>query len=129
MSGVVLDASALLALLLGAPGAERVASVLHGATMSTVNLAEVVGHYTKQGAGAADIRLMLSGLPLSIAPFDEEMAYQVGFMRPAGEKVGLSLGDRACLILARERKMPALSADHAWTKIANECGVEVELIR
>ncbi len=44
MSSVVLDASALLALLLGEPGADKVKAALDGAIMSTVNAAEVVSH-------------------------------------------------------------------------------------
>ena len=42
MTAVVLDASALLALLLNEPGAKRVAAVPDGALLSAVNLAEIV---------------------------------------------------------------------------------------
>lgn len=45
----VLDASALLALLLDEPGADRVAATLGDAVMSTVNLAEVLGKAADRG--------------------------------------------------------------------------------
>lgn len=129
MSGVVLDASALLALLLDEPGASLVAETLDEAAMSSVNLAEVIGYYAKQGVDATDIRVMLTGLPIAIVAFDQDLAYEVGLMRPLGEKVGLSLGDRACLALARQRGAPAQTADRAWKAIAEEYGVAVEFIR
>jgi len=69
---LVLDASAVLALLLGEPGAERVKAVLDGAILGVVNLAEVVGHYAKLGASREDIAAMLGPLPIQIAPADAE---------------------------------------------------------
>ncbi len=129
MSSVVLDASALLALLLNEPGADRVLAALDSAVISSVNMAEVVGHYARHGAAEDDIRLMLASLPLEVAPFDETMAHSAGMMRPVGERVGLSLGDRACLALAQQRGVRALTADRVWEKIARAVRVEVEIIR
>ncbi|MGS0639552.1 PIN domain-containing protein, partial [Citrobacter sp. VF227] len=54
MTGFVLDASALLALLLAEPGADEVKARLDGSVMTTVNLAEVVSHYAKLGAARPD---------------------------------------------------------------------------
>nr|NKR04746.1 type II toxin-antitoxin system VapC family toxin [Escherichia coli] len=59
MTAFVLDASALLALLLAEPGAERVKAELDGSVMTTVNLAEVVSHYAKLGAARSDIEALL----------------------------------------------------------------------
>lgn len=44
-----------------------------------------------------------------------------------GEAFGLSLGDRACLALAAELGIPALTADQTWAGL--DIGVKVELIR
>jgi ribonuclease VapC len=44
VTGIVLDASALLALLLAEPGADKVQAVLDGVFLGAVNLAEVVSH-------------------------------------------------------------------------------------
>jgi PIN domain nuclease of toxin-antitoxin system len=40
---------------------------------------------------------------------------------------GHRLGDRACLALARERRIPALTADRAWRRLDLE--IEIETIR
>jgi PIN domain nuclease of toxin-antitoxin system len=43
--------------------------------------------------------------------------------------LGLSLGDRICLALARRTGLPALTADQSWSSIADGLGVTVETIR
>lgn len=50
-------------------------------------------------------------------------------MRKPGEIIGLSLGDRICLALAKTRGLPALTADKAWKSLAGELGIKVELVR
>jgi PIN domain nuclease of toxin-antitoxin system len=65
---IVLDASALLALLLGEPGAERVKAVLDGALLGSANLAEIVSHYAKLGASRGDIETLLAPLPVRVVP-------------------------------------------------------------
>jgi PIN domain nuclease of toxin-antitoxin system len=126
---VVLDASALIATLKNEPGADRVDAVLHGATMTTFNLAEVVGHFTKLGADRDDIDALLAGLPITYIAPDEALAIQAGLMLTVTRKAGLSLGDRFCLALARATNATALTADRAWKDLAVELGVKVELIR
>jgi len=129
MTETVLDPSALLALLLGEPGGARVGDTLANAAMTTVNLVEAIAHFTRKGSCEADIRDMLDPLPISIVPFDQELAYQVGALLSVTRAAGLSLGDRACLALARRLDVPALTADRAWQAIAAQVGVRVELIR
>jgi PIN domain nuclease of toxin-antitoxin system len=129
MTRPVLDASALLALLLGEPGADRVKAVLDGAIMGVVNLAEVVSHYAKLGAARADVEAMLRPLPIRLVPVDAPLSYAAGMLRPITLERGLSLGDRYCLALARREGVPALTAERRWPEIATAAGVEVELIR
>ena len=129
MSGVVLDASALLALLLDEPGATRVKDALDGSMMSTVNLAEVVSYYAKLGAGRAEIQEMLRGLPIRYASDDPDLAHEVGMLRPVTLAAGLSLGDRYCLALAKREDRNALTGERRWTQVAASAGVGVELIR
>lgn len=127
MSRVVLDASALLALLNQEDGAERVAPLLADAVISTVNLAEVVTRLAIAGMPEAAIRDTLALLPLESVPLDVEDAIDLGLLAPVTRSSGLSLGDRACLILARRLGVTAVTADQAWTGI--DAGVPVELIR
>lgn len=125
--GAVLDASALLALLDGEPGQETVASLVPGAIICTVNLAEVVGKLADRGMPEAEIREALEGLALEVYPVGEELAYAMGMLRPSTRKLGLSLGDHACLAAALTLGAPAYTADRAWTEL--KVGVEVRLVR
>lgn len=127
MSRVVLDASALLALLNQEEGAERVAPFLADAVISTVNLAEVVTRMALAGMPETAIREALALLPLESVPFDVGQAIEVGLLAPTTRPSGLSLGDRACLILTRRLDATAVTADQAWVNI--DAGVAVELIR
>src|SRR6516165_4294046 len=79
--------------------------------MTTVNLAEVVGHFVRNGAFEPDIRMVLDPLPVELIPFDDEMTYTTGLLLSATRRAGLSLGDRACLALAGRLGVPALTAD------------------
>lgn len=126
---VVLDASALLALLLDEPGAERVGTELAEAVMSTVNLSEVVGHLTRSGMAEGDIREALGALPIEWVPFDGELAYAAGLFILETRSAGLSFGDRACLAVAQRLGVKTLTADRVWAKIGKSTGVEIELVR
>ena len=129
MSVFVLDASALLALLLDEPGAGRVKAVLDGALIGAVNWAEVVSHYAKLGAARADIEAMLRPLPIHVVPADAELSVSAGMLRPITLHLGLSLGDRYCLALAKREAATALTAERRWRDIAAVAAVQVEIIR
>jgi PIN domain nuclease of toxin-antitoxin system len=129
VAGVALDASALLALLLGEPGAETVKASLDGALLCTVNLAEIVSHYAKLGALRDDIETMLRPLPIRVVPVDAALSYEAGMLRPLTLAGGLSLGDRYCLALAKREGIPAVTAERRWPDIAVAAGVMVNLIR
>lgn len=129
----VLDSSALLAFLRGEPGANTVAGALRrGAIMSAVNLEEVL---TKVADAGLDPATHLQGLmeagivpgSLAIIPMDADAARASSSLRSATRRSGLSLGDRACLALARERGLPALTADRAWAGLVP--GLKVVFLR
>ena len=125
----MLDASALLALLLAEPGGDRVMAAIAESAMSAVNLSEVVGHFSRNGVRDADIHRVLDPLPFDRVAFDAELAYEAGQLLPLIRLAGLSFGDRACLALALRLRCPAMTADRAWSTVAAQVGVEVELIR
>lgn len=124
---IVLDASALLALLYRESGAERVAAVLDRAIMSTVNLAEVLGRLARDGRDLAAATEQVRALPIDIVSFSTEHAVLAARLLPATRDYGLSLGDRACLALTLERQAVALTSDVAWTRTRH--GAQVELFR
>lgn len=127
MPKTILDASAILALLNDETGALLVQELLPGAVISTVNLAEVVTRLIAAGMPEPVIHDTLTLLGLEAVPFDEAQAYQAGFFSAQTRPLGLSLGDRACLALARAANAPALTADQAWTLL--DLGVEIHLLR
>lgn len=129
MSEVVLDASALLALLNDEPGAAKVAEVLGEARMSSVNLAEVVSHFIQAGMPAAEVDAMLHPLPVEIVAADQGLAHIAGRMRAVTASAGLSLGDRFCLALAQRDGLPAMTADKQWRTVAEAVGARIQLIR
>ena len=127
MSEVVLDASALLALLNREPGAEEVEKTIPGAAIGAVNLSEVVAKLAEGGMPEEAIRLALSGIELEVAPFDSPLAYHAGLLRTATRSLGLSFGDRACIALGRQLGVPVLTADRRWRELS--VGVTVRVIR
>jgi ribonuclease VapC len=129
MTTAVLDASALLAMLLVESGEDQVRAVLSDCVISTVNLSEVIGHFARHGADHTHIRGMLDQLALQRIAFDEDLAYATGLLTTTTRAAGLSLGDRACLALARRLNARAITADHAWAGLGKSAGVDVHLIR
>ena len=127
MTAYVADASAILAMLEGEPGHKLVATKLSEIVISTVNLAEVVSGLINKGFSAASARRTAQTLEIETHPFDRDLALTVGTLREATRSLGLSLGDRACLALARHLELPVLTADRVWTEL--DIGVEVRLIR
>lgn len=129
----VLDASALLALLKGEPGAERVAEALEqGAYLSAVNLAEVLSKLADWGEDPAEAQARMAqvgllGAAVEVLPFTGEDALEVARLRALTRAYGLSFGDRACLALARRLGLPALTAERAWAELG--LGIPVEIIR
>lgn len=123
----VLDTSALLALIFGEPGADRVVQRIDGARVSSVNLAEFAGKLVERGYADADAEAAALRLPVAVVPFDAAQALAAGLLRRATRPAGLSLGDRACLALAQADGLPAVTADRAWGGL--DLGVPVEVIR
>ena len=124
---VVLDASALLAVLRAEPGAERVEPRLEGARIGAVNLSEVVAKLDDDGVPESEIHRAIGRLDLDVHAFDAAQAYAAGVLRQKTRTLGLSFGDRACLSLAQRLGAVALTADRSWARL--EIGVAVEVIR
>ena len=75
----------------------------------------------------SQVRQLLSDLGLVIEPFSPEQAEAAASLWTHTRNLGLSLADRACLALAMDKGLPAMTADRAWAAI--EIDVEIEVIR
>ena len=124
-----LDSSAVIAVIRGEPGADKVTRHLRGGLLSTANYAEVVGVLLRYGGTSADALAVMAELPIRLVALDEGLAFRVGELELATRHAGLSLGDRACLAVAQRFGVPAITGDRAWLKVTRELGIEVELIR
>jgi PIN domain nuclease of toxin-antitoxin system len=127
MTRSVLDASAILAFFHKEPGWEAVGAALPDGIVSSLNLAEVVTRLTLSGGTPSQISAAWDDLQLLVEPFDDGRARVAGLIVGKTRPFGLSLADRACLALALELGLPAVTADRAWRKV--DLGVEVVLIR
>lgn len=129
----VLDASALLAVLHREDGGPVVVeAIAAGAAIGIVNLAEVLTKLSEGGRNPqralAELRKTNNpGKALTIAPLTTPDCVAVARLRPATKPQGLSLADRACLVLAHRLGVPALTADRSWADANVEA--EVTLIR
>jgi ribonuclease VapC len=127
MAKTVLDASALLAFINREPGAERVTAVLGEAAISTVNFSEVVTKLALRNRSPQRILDELTEFELEVVDFNRALAEDAGLLATATRGQGLSLGDRACLALARRENAVALTADNAWRQV--QVGIEIQFIR
>lgn len=127
MTRYVLDSSAAIALVLSEPGAREVEEALPDCVIGAINLSEIVSSLINNGFPGALARESVAQLDLDVMPFDEDMALDAGALREPTRKHGLSLGDRACLVLARHLGLPALTADRNWAKL--DLDIEIRLIR
>lgn len=128
----VLDASALLALMQSEPGAEVVDALLEDqdCVASSVNMVEVGSKLIDKGLPPNQLARTLAASDVQVIDFDAEQATLCAQLRAATRDLGLSLGDRACLALARGLQATAVTADRAWADLDEAAiGVRVQLIR
>ncbi len=129
MTVIVLDASALIALLKDEPGGAKVAGVIQGACICAVNLAEVVSHFVHAGMPLYAVDTMLAPLPMRVVEADAALARAAGGLRKVTAAAGLSLGDRFCLALALRDRLSAWTANRQWLTISTPVGAEIVVIR
>jgi ribonuclease VapC len=128
VSRAVLDSSAVLASFYGEAGADAIDAILRESVISTVNAAEVISKLVERGMTAAMARSALIDTGIEIVPFDLDQAEVTGDLRGKTRAQGLSLGDRACLALAKRINGRAVTADRAWIS-SEDLGVEIVLFR
>ena len=124
---MILDSSALLAVLQNEPGAGKVVTTNEPFSISAVNLSEVMTKLIQFGITEKDAIATLKELNLDIRSVDEDIALLAGSLTKITRKLGLSLGDRICLATAIAHSQTALTADRIWADIKHE-GLDVIVI-
>jgi len=123
---IVVDSSALIALVRQEPGAARVAAALSEAMVSAVILAESLSKLAALGYDADEIRSQFAGAGLKVEAFGaDDVSTVVGLQELAKRRV--SLADRSCLALALNRGLPVLTGDRNWADLG--LPLKIELIR
>ncbi|TAG34506.1 MAG: PIN domain-containing protein [Polaromonas sp.] len=128
---IVLDASAVLAFLQGEPGQEAVLHALQTqrCVVSAANEAEIISKSLDRGLTFETITAILAELSYTAVDTAVADGQQAGLMRSLTRNAGLSLADQLCLALAHRLKAKVLTADRAWTLVAEPLALDVVLIR
>lgn len=128
MNKVVLDASALLALIKNETGGDIVENLLGSIVMSSVNISEVASILLDSSMALEECKDVIEPFIDSIISFDSELSFATASLKKLTKHTGLSLGDRACIALGIFLDLPVYTADKAWAelKIPN---LKINLIR
>jgi PIN domain nuclease of toxin-antitoxin system len=128
VSRVVLDASAILAVINREPGEEKLTPELLASSVgSAVNLAEVHTKLVSRGWTSGEAWEDATSPVREVVPFDQEQARITGDLVLQTASLGLSLGDRACLALGIALNAPIYTAEKAWKKL--KLGLAIHVIR
>ena len=118
MARAVLDASAVIALIRGEPGASLVEDYVGDGLISTVTLQEVIKALLVRGIALESARGLIEALNLESRPHQVEDAYAAAALFQATKSKGSGLGDRTCMALAIAEGLPAITTDRAWGELA-----------
>jgi PIN domain nuclease of toxin-antitoxin system len=125
---IVFDASAVLALLLNEPGAEKLTEeILEHSVASTVNLAEVQTTLVRSGYDPDEAWEDALEQVAAAEPFTSEQSKIAGTLVKTMQPFGLSLGDRACLALAIVLKAEVYTTEKVWKNL--KLGISIHVIR
>ena len=130
----VLDASALLAIVLDEQGQDRVSVILDDSVIHAINLAEVIGRLIRSGMPAESAATAIRRLHLEThQDFSTAQAELCGVLLGTRRDLGLSLGDCVCLTTAVSLDTIAVTADRRWNELHGTLlqghPIQVELIR
>jgi ribonuclease VapC len=127
VTSVVLDPSALLAVMNSEPGADIVRTSLVGALISAVNYSEVMKKIIERSVAVDALHALVKSASLEIVPFDTLLAEASTEFHPATKAHGMSFADRACLALGIQRKLMVLTAERTMRIMT--IPIKVKLIR
>ena len=116
--GHLLDASALLALIFNEPGAGQVRDVIDDSQVHAVNLGEVVRKLVALGMPVDEVIARIEDLKLEIVEeLNSRHIQEIARLTVEAKRLGLSLGDCVCLVVAEFMGMAAVTADRRWSEV------------
>jgi ribonuclease VapC len=127
MNSYVIDSSAFLAVAFQELRADFVLPRLRGSLLSVVNYQEVLEKMQERQVSTEHALAGIEAMRIHIVDYSIRQAELAMAMKPVYKPLNISLADRACLALGKERDLPVLTADRSWASI--DVGVRVELIR
>lgn len=125
---VVVDTSALLALIQQEKGADQVHALMGQMVMSTVNVTETLGVLQRTQIYSSESLPFVSDILQSMIDFDVTQARIAADLELKTKSKGLSLGDRACIALGIHLQAPIYTADKVWADLDLE-HADIRLIR
>ena len=124
---IVLDSSALLAVILDEPGADRVSATFPEALISAATLAEILSKAHQRGLTIDGSYRRIVNFGIGIVPVTALQARIAAEISRAPRKLDLSLGDRLCIALAISLTCELITSDRGIA--AFEAGVPITLFR
>ena len=126
---IILDSSAVLAVLRDETGANVVLESLPDGVICAINLGEVVQVQIREGKTREQATAVINELQIPVVDVDADLAIYAADLRMKVLKQGISQADSICLALAKREGAVALTGVRKWLEVAEALGVEVRLIR
>ncbi len=126
---MVLDASAVLAVILNEPGSDMVVASFSEVHISTVNLSEVYAKLLERDVALTLIVAAVAAMDLRIRTFDPDQMVHSALLRPQTKAFGLSFADRACAALAQSCNCSVLTSDTRFAATGPALGIDIRMIR
>ena len=114
---IILDSSALLALIKEESAAEVIKPLLKHTIMSAVNVAEAVLILQQFHVQSQESLTLITDIISNIMPFDLEQAIYVAELESHVQNKDLSLGDKICIALGIKLQMPVYTTKHKWSEL------------
>jgi PIN domain nuclease of toxin-antitoxin system len=121
MNEVILDSSALLALIKKEPGAEIVEKLIGNVIMSSINLSEVAATLLDSDMSVEECQECIEPFIEKIIAFGKEESFSTAALKKLTKHKGLSQGDRACISLGLSTGYPIYTADKVWAQLDLNC--------
>jgi PIN domain nuclease of toxin-antitoxin system len=124
---IVLDASAILAVILKEPGAARVEAAFDQAVVSAATLAEILSKTYQRGLDSEGSYRRIRNFGVSIVPVTTKQARIAAEISRAPRELDLSLGDRLCIALAISLSCELMTSDRGMSEF--KAGIPVTRFR